>query len=235
MHLSGTNQLAFIKGTGFTPNYNAYWQHALHRLGGHTLPHLDLALQHRLAGRRIRATRPITTSTTRGRPMAGSPGSAATALDYVLPINERGENGNTNSIAEKILSIPEGSSLMNQSGMCLDRSGQPVLANWWAPGAGTNNHRRQYMVGFPGANGWELRQISFRTIDSPANKVPESALGDMGRPTIVCDKEDRLIVIYRDNEGAQWTHRGAQPAPRGRPAAAHLDAVRSDHRHHGRL
>ena len=24
----------------------------------------------------------------------------------------------------------------------------------------------------------------------------------MGRPTIVCDKDDRLIVIYRDNEGA---------------------------------
>jgi hypothetical protein len=26
VHLSGTKQLAFIKGTGFTPNYNAYWQ-----------------------------------------------------------------------------------------------------------------------------------------------------------------------------------------------------------------
>jgi hypothetical protein len=35
-------------------------------------------------------------------------------------------------------------------------------------------------------------------VDSPAYKVPESALGDMQRPVIICDKDDRLIVLYRD-------------------------------------
>jgi hypothetical protein len=203
VHLNGTSQLSLLKGTGWSPNYNAYWQQ----------PCVDAAGNIFLVWTwRYNSDSPageIGYQTNHDYDYAWSPDEGVTwkrssGVSYVLPINERGENGNTNSKAEKVLSIPEGSSLMNQSGMCLDRSGQPVLANWWAPGASTNNHRRQYMVGFPGTNGWETRQISFRTIDSPTNKVSEAALGSskMGRPTIVCDKDDRLIVIYSDNEGS---------------------------------
>ncbi len=201
VHLTGTSQMSFIKGTGWSPNYNAYWQ----------TPCIDASGNIFLIWTwRYNSDSPageVGYQTNHDYDYAWSPDGGLTwkrsnGMNYVLPINERGENGNTNSIAEKILSIPEGSSLMNQSGMCLDRSGEPVLANWWAHGAVTNNHRRQYMVAFPGTNGWQVRQLSSRTIDPPTYKVPETALGDMGRPTIVCDKDDRLIVIYRDNEGA---------------------------------
>ena len=202
LHTNGSNQLALLKGTGWTPNYNAYWN----------LPLVDVGARVFLTWTwRYNSDSPKGESgyqTNHDFDYAWSPDGGLTwrrssGAEYVLPINERGENGNPDSIAEKILSIPEGSSVMNQSGACLDQSGQPVFANWWAPGAVTNNHRRQYVVAVPGTSGgsWQVRQISNRTMDSPTNKVPESALGDMGRPTIVCDRQDRLIVIYRDNEG----------------------------------
>jgi len=201
LHTDGVQSRPFIKGTGWTPNYNAYWQ----------MPCLDAAGNLLLVWTwRYNADSPkkeVGYQTNHDFAYARSANGGITWLrsdgtPYALPISESGENGDPNTIAEKVLDIPEGSSLMNQSGMCLDQSGQPVIANWWAPGAATNNHRRQYLVAFPAAAGWETRQLSHRTLDSPAYKVPETALGDMGRPTILCDRDDRLIVIYRDNEGS---------------------------------
>ena len=201
VHYQGATQLPFIKGTGWTPNYSAYWQ----------MPCLDNAGNLYLIWTwRYNADSPqgeVGYQTNHDYAYARSPDAGLTwqrsnGTAYALPISELGENGDPNTRAEKILTIPEGSSLMNQSGMCLDAAGQPVIANWWAPGAGTNNHRRQYLVAFPQGPGWQVRQISERTIDSPAIKVPETALaGTMGRPTILGDREDRLIVIYRHNEG----------------------------------
>ena len=124
-------------------------------------------------------------------------------VPYALPINEDGENGNTNSIAEKILSIPEGYSLINQASLCLDSSNRPVIGTWWAPGSGTNNYRRQYMVAFPDSNNvWHVRQVSNRTNDPTATKYSETFVRDLGRPVIVADRADRLIAIYRDNFGS---------------------------------
>jgi hypothetical protein len=201
VHRSGSTHMTFLKGTGWTPNYNAYWQMPCVDAAGN----LFLVWTWRYnsdsprgeVGYQTNHDFDYARSTNGGVMWLRSNGAP-----YALPISERGENGNTNTIAEKILSIPEGSSLINQASMCLDQSGQPVIATWWAPGAMTNDHRRQYQIAFPATNGWQVRQISQRTIDSPTNKVPETALGDMGRPTILCDNDDRLIVIYRDNEGS---------------------------------
>jgi hypothetical protein len=121
---------------------------------------------------------------------------------YTLPINQNGENGNTNSIAEKILNIPVNSSLINQAGMCLDGNNDPVIATWWAPGA-PGNQRRQYMVAFPNSNGvWQVRQVSNRTNDPIGTIQPDSAVRDLGRPVVVADKDNRILVLYRDNFGS---------------------------------
>ena len=111
--------------------------------------------------------------------------------------------------------------------MCVDRSNKPVLASWWAPGTGKNDFRRQYMVGFPGATGWETRQITTRTIDPPATKVAETQLGTsrMGRPVIVCDKDDRLLVIYSHNEGTGGLTVVHTLSQGTRPATPPVDAV----------
>ena len=121
---------------------------------------------------------------------------------YTLPICQHGEAG-PNSVAETIIGIPQNSSLINQAGMCLDGNNNPVIATWWAPGTATNNFQRQYMVAFPDSNGmWQVRQISNRTND-PSNVLEEDgAVRDLGRPVVVADKDNRIIVVYRDNFGS---------------------------------
>jgi len=120
---------------------------------------------------------------------------------YALPISASGENGDTNTTAERLLSIPQNSSLINQAGMCLDANGQPVVATWWAPGTPTNNFRRQYMVIFRSTNGWAVRQVSNRTNDPAGTMFLDGNVRDLGRPVVVTDKQDRIIVLYRDNAG----------------------------------
>jgi hypothetical protein len=127
----------------------------------------------------------------------------STGLPYALPITAFGESGDTNTTAERILTIPQNSSLINQAGMCLDASNNPVIATWWAPGSGTNNYRRQYMVVFPDTNSvWQTRQVSNRTNDPPGTRMLDSVVRDLGRPVVVCDKQNRIIVLYRDNFGS---------------------------------
>jgi hypothetical protein len=122
---------------------------------------------------------------------------------YDLPINKAGENGDANSVAQIIVPIPQNYSLINQAGMCLDASNTPVVATWWAPGSGSGNYRRQYMVAFPDTNGvWQTRQISNRTNDPTGTMELDGAVRDLGRPVAVADQQNRLIVLYRDNFGS---------------------------------
>ena len=172
VHRSGSTQLPFIKGTGWTPNYNAY----------PNMPCLDAAGNLFLtwtwrynedspageSGYQTNHDFDYARSTNGGLDVAALRRLARTRCRST----ESGENGNTNSIAEKILSIPEGYSLINQAGMCLDGEGKPVIASWWAPGTVTNNYRRQYMVAFPGTNGvWQTRQVSNRTNDPATHEI----------------------------------------------------------------
>lgn len=199
VHRSGGTHTPYIKGTGWSPNYNAYWQ----------MPGLDSQGRlHLVWTWRYNADSPAGESgyqTNHDFAYGWSPDFGFTwrrgdGRPYVLPINERGENGNPDSMAGRVLAIPEGWSLINQAGMCLDTNDRPVIASWWAPGAGTNNHRRQYMVAFPGTNQfWETRQISWRTNDPPGVKYSEAFVRDLGRPVVVSDRAGRIIVLYRDN------------------------------------
>jgi hypothetical protein len=122
---------------------------------------------------------------------------------YHLPICESGQTSDTNQFAEIIVPIPQNYSLINQAGMCLDASNNPVIATWWAPGSGTGNYQRQYMVVFPDTNGvWQTRQVSNRTNDPPGTMELDGVVRDLGRPVVVCDKQNRIIVLYRDNSGS---------------------------------
>lgn len=121
---------------------------------------------------------------------------------YDLPISQGSESGDLNSVAQVIVPIPQNYSLINQAGMCLDASNNPVIATWWAPGSPTN-YQRQYMVVFPNTNGvWQTRQISFRTNDPPGTIELDAVVDALGRPVAVCDKQNRIIILYRDNFGS---------------------------------
>ncbi len=199
VHVTASVQQPFLKGRGWTPDYNAY----------PNMPQLDADGNFYLiwtwryngdspageAGYQTNHDFDYARSTNGGLTWLRQNG-----VPYVLPISQSGESGNTNTTAEKILSIPEGYSLINQAGMCLDTNRQPVIATWWAPGTGTGNYRRQYMVAFRDANGfWQTRQVSNRTNDPTTTKFPEANVRDLGRPVIVCDPVGRLVVLYRDN------------------------------------
>ncbi|MBC8095509.1 MAG: BNR-4 repeat-containing protein [Akkermansiaceae bacterium] len=195
-------QKPFLKGAGWVPDYNGY----------PNMPCLDAdGNLYFVWSWRYNNDSPAGESgyqTNHDFDYARSTNGGATWLrqngsSYTLPITERGENGNNNSIAEKVLSIPEGYSLINQAGMCLDTNNRPVLATWWAPGTATNNFRRQYMVAYPDANGdWQTRQVSQRTNDPVGTKYSESFVRHLGRPAVVCDAAGRIIVLYRDNAGS---------------------------------
>jgi len=122
---------------------------------------------------------------------------------YDLPICENGQTDDTNQFSQIIVPIPQNSSLINQAGMCLDASNNPVLATWWAPGTPTNNYRRQYVVVFPDTNGvWQTRQVSHRTNDPPGTLEEDAVVRDLGRPVVVCDRQNRILVLERDNSGS---------------------------------
>lgn len=207
VHGSTTTQSPFIKGTGWTPNYNAYLN--MPQLGGPDGDDLILTWCWRFSSGA--SDNPGSTATgyqTNNRlnfarsPNAGLSWLRSTGSAYTLPITRNGEAG-ANSTAEVIHDIPENYSLINQASTCLDSAGYPVTASWWAPDTGATNYRRQYMVVFRHDNGtWQARAVSSRTTDPTNVRYAENHVRDLGRPTVVRDDADRIIVAYRDNQAS---------------------------------
>lgn len=201
---SGNTQLPFIKGTGWTPNYNAYLN--MPQLGGDGD---DLTLTWCWRYEPVGNDSPggfDGYQTNNHFSFARSPDAGVTwqrsdGTPYSLPISRDAESGVEATRAERIVSIPEGSSLINQASMCLDRAGNPVIASWWAPGTAAGDYRRQYMVVFRHADGsWQTRPVSHRNLDPTTTRYSETYVRDLGRPIVVDDDADRVIVVYRDND-----------------------------------
>jgi hypothetical protein len=223
VHGSTRTQNPFIKGTGWTPNYNAYLN--MPQLGGADGDDLILTWCWRYepvggdspAGEDGYQTNNLLAF---GRsPDAGLTWQRFDGTPYALPISRNGESGNPATAAEHIVNIPEGSSLINQASTCLDANDNPVTCTWFAPGAKEvpANHRRQYMVVFRNDHGtpstaddrWDVRQVSRRTNNPAGTKYNESAVRNLGRPIVVTDDRDRIIVAYRDdaeNNGLTIVH-----------------------------
>lgn len=219
VHGGSSSQIPLIKGTGWTPNYNAYLN--LPQLGGADGDDLILTWCWRFSSGA--SDNPGSTATgyqtNNHLNFARSPDAGLTwqrhnGTPYTLPINRNGENGNPASAAEIITAIPENSSLINQASTCLDANGNPVTATWWAPDASTGNHRRQYRVVFLDDNGtptpaddtWQTRTVSSRASDPTNIRYAENHVRDLGRPIVVTDDQDRIIVSYRDNQASNLTN-----------------------------
>jgi hypothetical protein len=133
------------------------------------------------------------------------------STQYTLPIISSTSNGGSASqVGQAVENLPEGSELINQASMAVSTTGLPVIATWWAPGwtptsstAGSGNPNRQYMVAYYNGSAWKTSQISNRTSDTLANTIDDSAgadTGDMGRPIVLVDKQNRVLVIMRDED-----------------------------------
>lgn len=211
VHGSATSQTPFIKGTGWTPNYNAYLN--MPQLGGDGD---DLIMTWCWRFSSGASDNPGSTAagyqTNNQLNFARSSDAGLTwhrfdGTPYALPITRDLEISADNR-AEIILPIAENSSLINQASMCLDANGNPVTCTWWAPDAATGNHRRQYRVVFRDDNGtpettddsWQVRTVSNRVTDPTSTRYAENHVRDLGRPIVVTDNDDRVIVAYRDNQ-----------------------------------
>ncbi|MES2439685.1 MAG: BNR-4 repeat-containing protein [Verrucomicrobiota bacterium] len=212
VHGSTTTQSPFIKGTGWSPNYNAYLN--MPQLGGPDGD--DLVITWGWRYEPVGGDSPGNFDgyqTNNNMNFARSPDAGLTwkrfnGTSYSLPITRDLEISAANK-AEIIVPIPEGSSLINQASTCLDRNDNPVTCTWWAPETVSNNYRRQYMVVFRDDNGtpataaddtWQTRAVSNRASDPTGTRYAEDHVRDLGRPIVVSDDDDRIIVSYRDNQ-----------------------------------
>lgn len=213
VHGTATTRSPFIKGTGWTPNYNAYVN--MPQLGGTDGDDLILTWCWRYE--------PVGGDSPAGQdgyqtnnnlnfarsPDAGLSWDRFDGTPYSLPVTRDLEISAANR-AEIIAAIPEGSSLINQASTCLDSNGNPVTCTWWAPQSQTGNHRRQYQIVFRDDNGtpsiaddsWQTRAVSNRISDPAVTRYAEDHVRDLGRPIVVSDDKDRIIVAYRDNQSA---------------------------------
>ncbi len=213
VHGSASTQSPFIKGTGWSPNYNAYLN--MPQLGGPDGDDLILTWCWRFSSGTSDSGSGASGYQTNNRlNFARSPDAGLTwqhfdGTPYNLPITRDGEAG-AGTTAEVIHDIPENYSLINQASTCLDSAGNPVTATWWAPETGTGNRRRQYMVVFRHDNGtWQARAVSSRVTDPAGTRYAENHVRDLGRPTVVRDDADRIIVAYRDNQASNLTNADA--------------------------
>ena len=96
----------------------------------------------------------------------------------------------------KIVSLPIGANLMNQTGMTLDTAGRPEIATWWSPEKARGIATRQYMLVWNDGKTWQVSQVSRRAAveadDPTATKVRE-----MGRPLVLTDRDGRTLVVTR--------------------------------------
>jgi hypothetical protein len=100
--------------------------------------------------------------------------------------------------AEKIAVIPQNSELINQTSMCTDDKGNPVIASYWK----TTNSVPQYHILYRDKQVWKQKVAGFRSghfslSGSGTKKVPIS------RPQVLCwgsGKKTRAGIIFRDQE-----------------------------------
>lgn len=159
---------------------NAYWQCDVDRAGTLHLSWVwretgDVATNHDLCYAR---------STDEGRTWTKSSGEA-----YALPI--------TAATAEAAAAIPRRSELMNQTSMCADDAGRPIIATYFRP---PGSAAPQYVIVYHDGTAWRQSQVSQRTTPfslsgGGSKRVPIS------RPQVVAvSRGGKTIVgvIYRD-------------------------------------
>lgn len=200
---SGTNHVTYLQGSGFSPNWNSY----LNRMVLDDNLRLHVTWTNRYGNSSPAGENGYQTNNNIFYGYSDDFGLTFNRMDgtpYELPIvdPEVASQVSPGRVADIALAIPEGSSLINQTDMAFDHNNNPMYVTWYAPNASTGDHQRQYMLGFWDGDSWETRQISFRTVDPASIQQNESRVRDLGRPFVLVDNDGRVLVVYRDNQGA---------------------------------
>ena len=141
---------------------------------------------------------------------------------YTLPIIQSGSP--STSVAQVVWPLPQNTSFINQTTMAVDIHDHPIVATYWAPGttgttnatlapnSTTNNPNLQYMLVYFDGSVWRTSQITHRTSDT-AFDGPGGNSGqyvrDLGRPIVLVDQQDRVLVVTRCEDTAQGSYKTA--------------------------
>jgi autotransporter-associated beta strand protein len=139
------------------------------------------------------------------------------ATPYTLPIIANNSSGGTGSqVAQVVEAISQNSSLINQSSMTVDKNNNPVLATWLTPNgnaslpvSSTNNPNMQYELYYYTGSQWAASQITHRTSDTVFDTNGGAAIDpvrDLGRPIVVVDSSNRVLVIGRSEDTAMGSY-----------------------------
>jgi hypothetical protein len=110
---------------------------------------------------------------------------------YRLPI--------TAASAEYAARIPEGSDLINQTSMCVDHHGRPVIASYWRPSSAA---APEYHVVHHDGRSWQTVQVTRRTTPFSLGGVGTQRI-PISRPLILSARarnRTHLFLVYRDEE-----------------------------------
>ncbi len=93
---------------------------------------------------------------------------------------------------------------MNQCSMTVDSQNHPIVAMWWAPGHTSSpvNDTRQYMLLYNDGTQWLTSRISNRPTESMQD---DGDVREMGRPVVLCDQDDRTLVVIRYRDAGDMT------------------------------
>ena len=138
---------------------------------------------------------------------------------YTLPIIQTGTPAA--SVGQIIKAIPQNSSFINQTSMAIDTLNRPMVASYWVPAGAaiddpSNPHAstykvRQYMLEFYTGTQWATSQVSSRTVDT-AIDTSGADVRDLGRPIVLVDSANRILVITRsENSGMGTANNPATP------------------------
>jgi autotransporter-associated beta strand protein len=129
---------------------------------------------------------------------------------YDLPMIQLTTPTDTDSaaVAQVVENIPQGDSFINQTSMAVDRNNNPLIASYETPGwtptsitSGSGNPNRQYMLYYYTGSVWKTSQISNRTADTSIDDGGGD-VRDLGRPIVVVDKSNRVLVLTRSDNSA---------------------------------
>ena len=120
-------------------------------------------------------------------PDEGRSWRSASGTAYTLPI--------TASTAEIAWRVPQGSELINQTSMTVDRAGRPLIATYWRDS--TSQVPQLRLVWHDGTR-WRSSQVGartspFRLAGGGTKRIP------LSRPQILADPRE-VFVVYRDAE-----------------------------------
>lgn len=93
--------------------------------------------------------------------------------------------------APPVISLPEGSSLINQTGMAVGPDDTIYTASWWAPNAASGDDVRQYMLSWFDGISWQVSQITNREVDETSS---------LQRPAVAVDDDNRVLVVFSDGQ-----------------------------------